>query len=365
MGGQGCNPTHPARRSKPLEGNDSSQIKCRTALLAEPSLRVFFSTLDLTWIEARIGAKYSSKTRRPPLSFLALIRAHLFKDLRQIKSYRKLAKVLAENNAQWATLLGFSRPPHHDSFSAFRLRVGAQLFVEIFYELRRRLMQLVPDLAALIVVDSTSINAYARSRTPQSSCSDQDARWGVCIDPKTSKEKRFFGFKLHTVLAAPYGAPIEFRVTPGKCNDSPEFPKLIKMLSGAGVPSDVVIADKGYDARTNYFAALKHHAAPIIAFNRRRKPKGTTGRRLDRILPIQRHSMEWDYYYDMRGAVERQFSELKEQLGMNYLTLRGIERVTIHLCISLTVLLGINLVAHLTGNPDLLRSIEPWRYSDV
>ena len=67
----------------------------------------------------------------------------------------------------------------------------------------------------------------------------------------------------------------------------------------------------------------------------------------------------------MRGAVERQFSELKEQLGMAFLTLRGLERVTIHLCISLTVLLAINLVAHLTGNPELLRSIEPWRYSDV
>ncbi len=66
----------------------------------------------------------------------------------------------------------------------------------------------------------------------------------------------------------------------------------------------------------------------------------------------------------MRGAVERQFSELKEQLGMQFLTLRGLERVTIHLCISLIVLLGINLVAHLTGNPELLRSIEPWRYSN-
>ena len=346
-----------------MEGNDSSQVKCGTSLLAEPSLRAFFSTLDLTFIEAKIRAKYSSKKRRPPLPFVPQVRAHLFKDLRQIKSYRKLANVLAENDGQWAKLLGFIRPPHHDSFSAFRLRVGAQLFIEIFRELRRRLMQTIPDLASLIVIDSTSINAYARSRGRDSP--DHDARWGVCIDPKTGKEKRFFGFKLHTVLSAQYGAPIEFKVTSGKCHDSPELPRLLQVLSNNGISSDVVIADRGYDARTNYFVAIKHHAIPIIAYNRRRKPKGTTGRKLDRSLPIMRHSPEWDWYYDMRGAVERQFSELKEQLGMNYLTLRGIDRVTIHLCISLIVLLGINLVAHLTGNPELLRSIEPWRYSDA
>jgi hypothetical protein len=346
------------------ERHDSSQEKCEKTTLSEPSLRVFFDTLDLNFIEAKIRDKYSSNKRRPPLPYIPQVRAHLFKDFRQIKSYRKLAKVLAENDGQWAKLLGFIRPPHHDSFSAFRIRLGAELFIEIFRELRNRLMRIVPDLAALIVIDSTSINAYARLRRGQD-CSDPDARWGVCIDPKTGKEKRFFGFKLHTVLAVPYGAPIEFKVTSGKCNDSPEFPKLLRMLSDAGISSDVAIADKGYDARTNYFAALKHHAVPIIAYNRRRKPKGTTGRRLDRILPILRHSLEWDLYYDMRGAVERQFSELKEQLGMNYLTLRGIERVTIHLCISLIVLLAINLVAHLTGNPELLRSIEPWRYTNA
>ncbi len=348
-----------------MDGNDSPQEKCETLTISEPSLKLLFETLDLTWVEARVASKYSQRKRRPPLPGIPLIRAHLFKDIRQIKSYRKLQRALAEHDGLWAQSLGFEKPPHHDSFSAFRRRLGPELFIEIFRELRTRLMQLKPDLAEVIAIDSTSIQAYARSGRGQRKSSDPDAKWGIRINPKTSKKEHFFGYKLHTALSAKYGAPLDFRVTPGKCSDSPEFPKLIRALSDARVPFNIAVADAGYDARNNYFVTIKHKAKPIIAYNRRRKPKGTTGRRLDRILPIQRNSPEGKRYYIMRGAVERQFSELKEQLGMAFLTLRGLERVTIHLCISLTVLLAINLVAHLTGNPELLRSIEPWRYSDV
>ncbi len=52
----------------------------------EPSLRVFFEALDLRWIESKIAAKYSENKRRPPLPHIPLVRVHLFKDLRQIKS---------------------------------------------------------------------------------------------------------------------------------------------------------------------------------------------------------------------------------------------------------------------------------------
>jgi transposase len=347
------------------ERHDSSHEKCEKIPLSEPSLRLLFETLDLSWVEAKVASKYSQRKRRPRLPGTALIRAHLFKDIRQLKSFRKLEKALAEHDGLWAQALGFKNPPHHDSFSAFRSRMGPELFVEIFREIRRRLLELKPDLAEVVAVDSTSVGAHARSGRGNRKSSDPDARWGVCIDPKTGKEKSFFGYKLHTALSAKYGAPVEFRVTPGKCNDSPEYPKLIRALSDANVPFNIVVADKGYDSRSNYFVTLKHQAIPIIAYNRRRKPKGTTGRQLDRNLPIMRHSTEWDQYYKLRGSVERQFSELKEQLGVNDLTLRGMERVTIHLCISLIVLLAINLVAHMTGNPELLRSIEPWRYNDV
>lgn len=269
---------------------------------------------------------------------------------------------MAEHDGLWARLLGFAKPPHHDSFSAFRSHLGSELFLEIFIEIRRRTLQLIPEFAKFIVIDSTTVHAYGRDRRGRSS--DPDATWGRTTNTKNGDEEWFYGYKLHAVLAAPYGAPLAFTITPGHRNDSPQFPKLIRTLSAANIAFDVAIADKGYDARENYTITLSRHAKPIIAYNRRSKPKGATGRRFDGELPILRNSRTWKEYYNLRSAVERQFSELKEQLGMRNLTLRGIERVTIHLCISMTVLLAINLVAHLTGNPELLRSIEPWRYSN-
>jgi hypothetical protein len=188
-----------------MEGTDSSQGKYGKISFTEPSLQVFFQALDLSWIEGRIETKYSANKRRPPLPFIAQVRAHLFKDIRQIKSYRKLAKTLAEHDGMWARLLGFKKPPHHDSFSAFRTRLGSQLFLEIFLETRRRTLQLVPGLAQFIAIDSTAVQAYGRDRRGKSS--DPDATWGRTTNTKNGKDERFYGYKLHTALAAPYGAP--------------------------------------------------------------------------------------------------------------------------------------------------------------
>ena len=213
-------------------GNDSPQEKCETLTISEPSLKLLFETLDLTWVEARVASKYSQRKRRPPLPGIPLIRAHLFKDIRQIKSYRKLQRALAEHDGLWAQSLGFEKPPHHDSFSAFRRRLGPELFIEIFRELRTRLMQLKPDLAEVIAIDSTSIQAYARSGRGQRKSSDPDAKWGIRINPKTSKKEHFFGYKLHTALSAKYGAPLDFRVTPGNVQIAQNFPNSFEALSG-------------------------------------------------------------------------------------------------------------------------------------
>jgi transposase len=347
------------------ERHDSSHEKCEKIQVSEPSLMLLFAKLDLSCVEGRADCRYSRRKRRPRLPTIPQFRAHLFKAIRQTESYRKLQSELAENDGLWARVLGFKKPPDHRSFSAFRHRMGAELFVEVFHEIRKRLIELKPDLAKVIAIDSTAVVAYAKPGRGNRKSSDPDASWGVRINPRTGKTEPFFGFKLHTALSAKYGAPLGFRVTSGKRNDSPEYPRIIRMLSSAQVAFDVAVADAGYDARTNYTVTVNHKGKPVIAFNRRRRPKGTTGRPFDRYLPIQRNSPEWKRYYAMRGAVERQFSELKEQLWMKSLTLRGIERVTIHLCTSLIVLLAINLVAHMTGNPELLRSIEPWRYSNV
>jgi len=176
----------------------------------------------------------------------------------------------------------------------------------------------------------------------------------------------FFGFKLHMVTSTMGGSALEFIVAPANCNDSPQFPKLLQSLSEANVSFNFAVADAGYDSRPNYYAAIRHKAKPIIGFNRRGKPKGTTSRPLDRELTPRRNSKEWKQLFrSSRAAIERVNSVFKQQLGLRFLTLRGLPGATIHASLGLIILLLINLVAHQTGNPELLRSIEPWRYSNV
>lgn len=109
------------------------------------------------------------------------------------------------------------------------------------------MLQLVTPTTHLIV-DST----------PLADLYDMEAGWG-----HTGRGK-FRGFKLHTAVNQ-LGLPLRAMVTPGNRYDSPFFPKLIEDLE-----ADYVLADAGYDSKTNKKAAAGINAEPVIAPNPRR-----------------------------------------------------------------------------------------------
>jgi transposase len=116
-----------------------------------------------------------------------------------------------------------------------------------------------------------------------------------------------------------------------------------------------------YDSKRNILLSIKHHAIPIIALNPRRS-KDKRKRRADYILPVKRNSSEWNRYYDMRPAVERVFSRLKEELELEELKLRRLERVEIHFALCVIAMMSIASTATITGFSQLALCIEPWRY---
>jgi IS5 family transposase len=61
------------------------------------------------------------------------------------------------------------------------------------------------------------------------------------------------------------GLPLKALVTAGNRYDSPFLPKLIKDLE-----ADYVLADAGYDSKTNHRAVRAIDAEPVIASNTRR-----------------------------------------------------------------------------------------------
>ena len=85
-----------------------------------------------------------------------------------------------------------------------------------------------------------------------------EAGWG-----HTSRGK-FRGFKLHAAVNH-LGLPLSATVTAGNRYDSPFLPGLIEDLE-----VDYVLADAGYDSKTNSKAVKAIDAEPVIASNPRR-----------------------------------------------------------------------------------------------
>jgi transposase len=120
------------------------------------------------------------------------------------------------------------------------------LLEETFDKISGMLQLAVPT--TFLIVDSTPlVDLY-----------DMEAGWG-----HTSRGK-FRGFKLHSAVNQ-LGLPLRAVVTPGNRYDSPFLPGLIEDLE-----AEYVLADAGYDSKSNYSAVKDIDAKPVIAVNPRR-----------------------------------------------------------------------------------------------
>ncbi len=89
----------------------------------------------------------------------------------------------------------------------------------------------------------------------------------------------------------PLGHPVALELTGAEASDGPRLPALI-----AGVGTDAVLADKGYDSATNREAIRAQGAEPCVPPRRNRKA----------VIEYDRH------LYKKRNAVERYFARVKQ-----------------------------------------------------
>ena len=99
-----------------------------------------------------------------------------------------------------------------------------------------------------------------------------------------------FGTKIHAAVS-PLGHPVAMHLSGANAADSPHLPALI-----AGVQTDAVLADKGYDADANRQAIRRAGAEPCIPPRRNRTAAITYDRHL----------------YKERNGVERFFGRVKQ-----------------------------------------------------
>jgi len=153
----------------------------------------------------------------------------------------------------------------------------------------------------------------------------------------------------------------------GLCEEIPTFTKLVSRLKsdlrlryycGFGIdeePPSVSTFSRFFQRLTNQRFALEHQAQAIIPLNLRRAkepPEGITFQG----TPICSAGFSMTYWEAIRGQkhsrVERTFSLLKERLGANDLTVRGIKKVVTAQYLSCTAILLSRIAVHFLNKAE-------------
>lgn len=316
------------------------------------SLESLLDNLDFLFVWKIVMPRYH--IRGSHCDPVAIFKALLLKEMRQITSKRKLAMFLKKDE-YWLKKCGFEEPPHHDTFSKFIDRIGQDSFERIFDSIVSQIGER-REIGKVVAVDSTILKAYSRSYK-DSEPSDPDAKWGY----NPSNEGWIFGYKLHMAVDAELELPLTYSVTPANVYDSVEYPNLLKKLVKKGIKPEVIVADAGYDSKKNVLLTLAEDITPIIALNPRNMKYSET-REFDRILPIKRESDAWKEIYKKRASVERVISRLKEELNLKAVKVKGIDNVKVDVTLPLIAILTVALAAFKTENEHLAKSVNPFRF---
>ena len=180
----------------------------------------------------------------PGYGRLRALRVLVFARLKGLENDTRIVEHLKKHSYA-ARTLGLCKVPDRTTVGRWWRRY-LSLLEETFGKISSMLQLMSPT--TFLIVDSTPlVDLY-----------DMEAGWG-----HTSRGK-FRGFKLHAAVNQ-LGLPLRAVVTPGNRYDSPFLPKLI-----ADLEADYVLADAGYDSKTNYRAVKDIDAEPVIASNPRR-----------------------------------------------------------------------------------------------
>lgn len=182
---------------------------------------------------------------------------------------------------------------------------------ELFQKVLWQVAVELPDLGKSLAIDGKAISSTARKL---GGCKDNDRRgehdanWGVKTytqnraDGSTEgKVKRWFGFKVHTIVDTTYELPVGFEVTQASSAEQPEALKLLDRLEEKQPllleTAEYFMADRGYDDGKLHRRLWDNHGIkPVIGIrNLWKKPDGH-----DATCAV--HSLE-GVAYDFEGKV--------------------------------------------------------------
>ena len=358
----------------------------------------------------------------------AMWRAYQLKDLLSLRYNLELVARL-RSDARLRLLCGFDDDvPCPSTLSRFfeRLKLHQDLVDEARKSVQDRLAETIdesrqngtlprnsPPLGHIIAIDSTDIEAWVN--TKKRPFSDPDARWGHRTNPKApGGEDLFYGYKLHVICDAYYGTPLTYEVLPANRNDSPTLPRLIDKLrkEHPNIRPRYLLADKGYDALSNYRHLDELGIIPIIPlrdtdkeglYDQKGRPKCFGGKPMDyvgtnrtkghlfrcrqqgchlkdksglttycdieyyedlegdalrKVGRLVRTTRLWKKLYRMRSVIERLFRSLKQSRWLSGHQYRGLEKVRLHASLALLTYSTMMLVRAQDGDYERIRRMR-------
>ena len=239
----------------------------------------------------------------------------------------------------------------------------------------------LPDFGSTVAIDGSDLPAYANGQRflfnhgpERKTFSDPDASWGHRSAISTRKGGGFYGYKVHAAVDVTTGLPLSWETRTARDAEVPVVPALLDTLAEYGIRPAVCIADRGYDAAPFYYGCEARGIRPVaplretpfVKAGKAAPPKcehgvwtfaGSDAKRgaakyrcpsgecspasvwikADRLHTlIPRETDRWKSLYRSRVAVERTFGRLKHEWALLPLRIRRIDRVTLH--VDLTIL---------------------------
>jgi hypothetical protein len=347
-------------------------------LLDLPEVAALVATLDrLRW------------TGRRGYPTRAMVGMCLVKSLYAIPVWTRVV-ALVRDHAALRELLGCAPTEWACYRFARKLRQHNALLQACLDAVLAGLRDATPGMGDVLAGDGSDLPAYANGQRRltkngplRERYADPDASWGHRSAVGTRKGGGFYGYKVHAIIDTATELPVAWHVATARDAEQPYVPALLDRTLARGFRPSVVTFDKGYDGHAVYDAVTARGASPVIPLirtarvqrgehrdpecqhgtwtfagrdDKRRATKwrcptgecqpGSLRLPYDRLhTAIPRNSARWGDLYRKRTAVERGFGRLKDEWAMLPLRVRRIERVRLHVDLTMLTMLAAALDA--------------------
>ncbi len=256
----------------------------------------------------------------------------------------------------------------------------------------------MPGIGQTVAINGSDMPAYAngqrfvsRGGRERERYSDPDATWGHRSSISTRSGGGYYGYKLHAAVCTATGLPVGWQVESAKVDEATIVMPLLDGLRSRGFAPEIAVLDRGYDTTAMYDECEARGIRPIIPL--RQTPSVKAGKHLpptcqhgtwtfagsdakrgaakwrcptgectpaskwikaDRLHTLIPCGTErWKGLYHQRGAVEREFGNLKHNWSLGPLRVRRIEWVRLHADLTILTRLACALSAGRAGPTPL------------